>query len=127
MSGKVVHFEIPADDVDRAQRFYQEAFGWQLQPMPEMNYTLVTTTPSGDRGPTEPGAINGGLMARQAPMLAPTIVIEVDDIDQALTLVEKLGGHIAVGRQTVGDMGYSGYFHDCEGNLVGLWQTATER
>jgi uncharacterized protein len=124
MSGKVVHFEIPADDMERAQRFYSEVFGWQLQSMPEMSYTLVTTTPTDENGPTEPGAINGGMLARQAPFTGPVIVIDVEDIDDALARVEKLGGTTAAGRQAVGDMGFSGYFHDSEGNLIGLWQTA---
>jgi predicted enzyme related to lactoylglutathione lyase len=66
MNGQVVHFEIPADDVERARGFYREAFGWQLAPVPDMDYTMVTTTPSGPEGmPTEPGAINGGMLARQ--------------------------------------------------------------
>ncbi len=47
MNGQVVHFEIPADDVERAQAFYRDAFGWQINPMPEMQYTMVNTTPSG--------------------------------------------------------------------------------
>jgi predicted enzyme related to lactoylglutathione lyase len=125
VSGKVVHFEIPADDVARAQHFYGEAFGWQLNEMPEMGYTLVMTTPSGDSGPLEPGAINGGMMKRQGHFTAPVITIEVDDIDEALTQVEKLGGKTATGKQSVGDMGFTGYFHDTEGNLIGLWQSAS--
>jgi uncharacterized protein len=124
MSGRVVHFELPADNVERARDFYHEAFGWQLQPMPEMSYTLAMTTPSGDQGPIEPGAINGGMMPRQAPFTAPVIVIDVDDIDEALTRVEKFGGKTVVGRQPVAEMGFTGYFHDPEGNLIGLWQTA---
>jgi uncharacterized protein len=124
MSGKVVHFELPADDVERARDFYHEAFGSQLQSMPEMGYTLLTTTPTGDQGPIEPGAINGGMMARQAPFTAPVIVIEVDDIDEALTRVDKLGGKAVVGRQAVAGMGFTGYFQDPEGNLIGLWQSA---
>jgi uncharacterized protein len=125
MSGQVVHFEIPADDVERAQHFYSEAFGWKVQPMPAMSYTMVTTTPTGDTGPIEPGAINGGMLARQGLFSAPVIVISVDDIDVALSTVEKLGGKTAVGRQPVGEMGFTGYFHDPEGNLIGLWQTAS--
>ncbi len=125
MSGKVTHFEIPADDLARAQDFYREAFGWQIRPMPEMNYTLVGTAESGPDGMlTEPGAINGGMLTRQAPITAPVVTIEVDDIDEALANVEKLGGKTAVGRQTVGDMGFAAYFTDTEGNLLGLWQSA---
>ena len=55
MSGRVVHFEIPFDDGDRARSFYKEAFGWQLMEMPGMGYTLVMSGPSGDTGPNEYG------------------------------------------------------------------------
>jgi predicted enzyme related to lactoylglutathione lyase len=121
---KVVHFEVPYDDADRAHSFYREAFGWQLSTAPQMAYTLVTTTPSGDGGPTEPGAINGGMLARQGPITSPVITIGVDNLDDALARVEKLGGKVALGRSAVGDMGFAAYVHDTEGNLIGLWQGA---
>lgn len=126
--GGVVHFEIPVDDVGRAQHFYREAFGWQINPMPEMDYTILGTTPSDEDGrPAEPGAINGGMFARQSdhPVTSPVITIAVDDIDAALEKVEDLGGKTAVGRQTVGDMGFAAYVVDPEGNIIGLWQNAT--
>jgi uncharacterized protein len=125
VSGRVVHFEIPAEDVERAQAFYREAFGWRIQPVPEMQYTLVTTTETDEQGaPKEPGGINGGLMARQGRMTAPIITIESDDIEDSLTTVEKLGGSVAAPRMAVGDMGYAAYFIDTEGNVIGLWQNA---
>ena len=65
MSGRIVHFEIPFDDGERAREFYREAFGWELMELPEMSYTLVTTGPSGDTGPTETGYINGGMIDRE--------------------------------------------------------------
>jgi uncharacterized protein len=126
VTGKVVHFEVPADDVNRAQKFYHDAFGWQMQPMPEMSYTMVSTTKVGSDGmPTEPGAINGGMAARTASFKTPVITIAVDDIDDALATVEKLGGKTAEGRTQVGDMGYAAYFVDTEGNTIGLWQQGT--
>lgn len=122
---KVVHFEVPFDDGDRATTFYREAFGWQLNSMPEYQYVMVSTTATDDQGrPSEPGAINGGMLARQGPISAPVVTIGVDDLDDALSRVEKLGGKVAIGRQPVGDMGYSAYFTDTEGNLIGLWQNA---
>lgn len=125
MAGEVVHFEVPADDVGRAQKFYQDAFGWKMQPMPEMSYTMVSTTETNDMGmPTAAGAINGGMAARGGPITAPVITILVDDIDDALATVERLGGKTAAGRQAVGEMGFTGYFVDTEGNTVGLWQSA---
>jgi len=125
MNGRVSHFEIPADDVSRAQNFYREAFGWGMNPVPEMNYTLVFTVPTDDNGqPTEPGGINGGLMARQEPQRNPVLTIEVDDISQALERVESLGGKVVADKMTVGDMGFAAYFTDTEGNVMGLWENA---
>ena len=122
---KVVHFEVPFDDADRAHTFYREAFGWQLQSMPDMGYTMVTTTPGDESGrPSEPGSINGGMLAKDGPITSPVIVIGVDDLDDALARVEKLGGSVAIGRQPVGDMGFAAYVNDTEGNLIGLWQNA---
>jgi predicted enzyme related to lactoylglutathione lyase len=123
VSGKVVHFEIPVDDVQRAEAFYKEAFGWRIDSMPDFAYSLVSTTATDEAGrPTEPGAINGGMLPRQDPITAPVITIDVDDIDVALARVERLGGKTVRARQAVGDMGFSAYFTDPEGNLLGLWQ-----
>ena len=124
MSGRVVHFEIPFDDGDRARAFYRDAFGWQAQTMPELDYTSVMSGPVGEQGmPSEPGYINGGMYQRtpDAPT-SPVITIDVDDIDEALKKIEELGGMAVLGRQDVGDMGWAAYFKDVEGNLMGLWQ-----
>lgn len=124
MSDRVVHFEIPYDDGDRARAFYGEAFGWDLQSWPEGEYTLVTTGPTGESGATEPGFINGGMMRREAPFGSPVIVIAVDDIDASMATVERLGGTTVVAKQPVGDMGWAAYFKDPDGNLMGLFQNA---
>ena len=126
MSGRVVHFEIPFDDGDRARSFYKEIFDWQLVTMPEMGgYTLVMSGPSTDKGPTEPGFINGGMLSRdQAATPGPVIVVDVDSIDQSLEKIGGLGGATVVGKTPIGDMGFAAYFKDPEGNVVGLWETA---
>jgi predicted enzyme related to lactoylglutathione lyase len=124
MPGRVVHFEIPHDDGDRARSFYEKAFGWTLMPMPEMGYTIVMSGPSGDQGPTEPGFINGGMMQREEPFTAPNIVIDVDNLEDSLKAINEAGGTTVSERQPVGDMGFTAYFRDTEGNLVGLWETA---
>ncbi len=125
MSGRVVHFEIPFDDGDRARGFYKELFGWQAMEMPEMGYTIVTTGPSTDQGPTEPGYIGGGMLSReQAATDRPVIVVDVDSIDRTLERIAEHGGTTVVGKTPVGDMGFAAYFTDPEGNVVGLWETA---
>ena len=125
MSGQVVHFEIPAADVSRAQEFYRSAFGWDVDPMPEMQYTIVKTTPTSDQGmPSEPGAINGGMFERQEDLTSPVVTISVDDIDKSLETVGSLGGSTLRAKMAVGDMGFAAYFKDSEGNVMGLWQNA---
>lgn len=125
MAGRVVHFEIPHDDGDRARDFYAKAFGWQLMPMPEMDYTIVMTGPSGDEGPTEIGFINGGMGPRGGAFTGPNVVIDVDNIEDALQAITDAGGTTIEGRMPVGDMGFAAYFQDTEGNTLGLWETKT--
>ena len=122
--GGVVHFEIPADDQERARNFYKEALGWRIDPMPEMNYNVVITTPMDEQTgrPTEPGAINGGMMAREGDLKTPVITVDVEDIDATLKTVEQLGGSVVMPKDAIPGMGYYAYFKDTEGNIMGLWE-----
>jgi predicted enzyme related to lactoylglutathione lyase len=120
---KVVHFEIPADDLERAQKFYKNVFGWKMEQFPDMEYIMVGTVPVDETNmPKEPGAINGGMMKRQDPVTSPVITINVLNIDDALKKVKKMGGEVARGKMPIGEMGYAAYFKDTEGNIIGLWQ-----
>ena len=123
---KVVHFEIPTDDVARASEFYRAIFEWQLMDMSGqgMDYTLVMTTPVNEQQqPTEPGAINGGMMKRSDDTPHPILTIDVDSIDETLAQVEARGGSTVAPRQEIPGMGAFAYFKDSEGNVLGLWET----
>ena len=125
MSGEVVHFEIPADNSERARKFYEKTFGWKMNHMAEFNYTIVGTAASDENGRvTMPGAINGGMGKREGPLAHPVITIQVDEITDAEKTIEKNGGKVIQKKQPIGDgsMGFTGYFRDSEGNVVGLWQ-----
>ncbi len=125
---KVVHFEIPADDIDRAKEFYGSIFGWQLQTMQmgDGEYTIVMTSPVDEQTqlPTEPGAINGGMFRRNEQTPTPVITIDVDEIDQALKEIESGGGSTVTPRTPIPGMGAFAYFEDPEGNVMGLWETS---
>lgn len=124
MAGRVVHFEVPYDDADRARAFYSEVFGWAIQPVPEFEYNFVQTGPTAEDGmPTESGYIGGGMFQRQEDIGRPIITIDVDDMAQALATIAEHGGAAVGEPQQVGDMGIAAYFTDSEGNLMGLWQT----
>jgi predicted enzyme related to lactoylglutathione lyase len=123
---KVVHFEIPVDDLDRAKSFYGSVFGWQLQTMADMNdYTIAMTTAVDEQtqSPTEPGAINGALMKRTPDTSAPVLTVGVASVDAALEEIESAGGSTVTARTEIPGMGAFGYFRDPEGNVVGLWET----
>ncbi|EOM77570.1 VOC family protein [Rhodococcus rhodnii] len=125
MSGRITHFEIPYDDGDRARAFYGEAFGWTTESPPGLDYTFVGTGPVDENGmPTEPGYIGGGMFPRSGESSGPSVVVEVDSIDDALATIERLGGTKLDDRTPVGDMGFASRFRDTEGNVIGLWENA---
>ena len=122
---RVVHFEIPVDDLERAQSFYGAIFGWELftTPIGDGEYTLVTTTPVDESmRPTEPGGINGGMMQRSDSTPNPVITIGVASIDDALKQVEASGGTVVTPRTPIPEMGAFAYFADPEGNVMGLFE-----
>lgn len=125
--GAVVHFEIPADDKDRAKGFYEQAFGWAITAIPGMDYSSLITAPTGapadTDGPSEvPGVINGGLTSRATDLTHPVITLDVADIDATLQTVESLGGSTVKPKETIPGMGSFAYFKDTEGNVMGLWE-----
>ena len=125
MTGRVVHFELPFDDRDRATGFYRDVFGWTLQDMPGLDYVGALTGPLGPDGrPSEPGYIGGGMTSRGGVNAAPLVTLEADDIDATLAEVAARGGEVLQERFPIGDMGFAAYFRDPEGNVVGLWQGA---
>jgi len=113
---RVVHFEIPADQPERAVAFYQKVFGWQCTrwegPMP---YWLVVT---GTEGP----GIDGGLMPRQTPGQGTTNVVDVADIDQAVAAIVREGGTITAPKMAIPGVGQVAYAVDTEGNAFGVIQ-----
>jgi predicted enzyme related to lactoylglutathione lyase len=121
----VTHFEIPAKDPKKASAFYGKAFGWQFNQYPGFEYWSIGTTMSDQMGrPTSPGSINGGMGKKSATLKVPTVTVSVSDIDGTLANIKKLGGKVVEKKTAVGDMGFTAYFTDPEGNVIGLYQDA---
>ncbi len=122
----VVHFEIPYDDGGRTAKFYESAFGWRTQALGEdmMRYILATTTETGEKGPTRPGAINGGFYLRKAdwPAQHPSVVIAVDDIKASMKAVQKAGGRVLGEPMEIPGVGPYVSFLDTEGNRLSMLQ-----
>ncbi len=123
---RVCHFEIPFDDKDRAEAFYQKVFGWQTTPGPgEMPYTMVFTTEVDESfTPKQPGGINGGMYPRgdEGGSKAPVVVIEVESCEQRIADVQAAGGEHVIGPVEIPNMGIYAQVKDPEANIIGLWQ-----
>lgn len=129
---KVTHFEIPANDKEKAKQFYSSVFEWQINDIPvqmgggEGSYTTATTVDVDQQTmvPTEPGAINGAIIARDATRSAPVITVTVESIEESLQKVTSAGGSVVDERQEIPGMGAYAYVSDPSGNVVGLWENA---
>ena len=122
----VVHFEMPYDDAARVTAFYRSAFAWNTEALgAEMgHYVLATTTATDAKGPTTPGAINGGLFKRSAdkPAQFPSVVIAVDDIGKSMEKVRQAGGTVLGEPMEIPGVGKYVSFMDPEGNRVSMLQ-----
>ncbi len=115
---RVVHFEIAADDPERAIAFYQDVFDWKFEKWQgPMQYWLVTTGPE-----DEPG-IDGGLAKREDPTTGTENTIDVDSVDECLDRIEAHGGKVVRPKGAVPGVGWLAYCEDTEGNRFGLMQS----
>lgn len=113
--GNVVWFEIPADNVKRAQKFYKSLFGWKIKQMPGMEYWHIDTG-------GEDASPDGGMMKRKDPRQPITNYVFVESVDKAAAKVKKLGGKICVPNTAVGEMGFFAVCMDTENNVFAVWE-----
>jgi predicted enzyme related to lactoylglutathione lyase len=123
---RVVHFEIHADNTDRAAKFYTDLFGWTINKWGgPMEYSLITTGPEGTPG------INGVLMKRQHQIsgndgvIAYVCTVQVDNLDHYMSRAQKLGASIALPKMPVPGVGWLAYMKDSESNVFGMMQPDT--
>ena len=115
---RVIHFEITADQPERAVKFYEEVFGWKTQRWGggKQTYWLMST------GKEQPG-IDGGIMGRQPEFPAIINTIGVASVDDFLKKVSASGGKIVKPRFAIPGIGYQAYCTDTEGNMFGIHQS----
>lgn len=110
----IVHFEIPADNVERAKSFYSRLFGWKIEEIPGMDYWRITT--SGEK------PVGGGMMKRQSPGQPIVNYVDVPSVDKYAAEIEKLGGKIIFPKSSVPGTGYFAVCLDTESNAFGIWE-----
>jgi len=117
----IVHFDVPAEDIERAKKFYSTLLGWKFESFPEMQYNLITTT-NLDGTP----GVGGGMGKRMEPSQRMMNYFGVSSIESAMKQVKSLGGKILTDKMAVPRMGYLVNCVDTEGNLFGLWEEDTK-
>ena len=120
----IVHFEIPANDLEKLEKFYSDLFGWKIEKMPgQMEYWGIQTVPVDDKGMTLRPGDNGGMMKRQMPEQKPVNYISVESVDEYAKKVVSLGGQIVVPKMEIPGIGWWALALDPEGNQIGLFET----
>ena len=116
-----VHFEITADNPERAVKFYTKVFGWEIKKWEgPMEYWLVMT------GPKEQPGIDGGLMRRSPPITTGTVnTVGVASLDESIKKVVASGGKVVRPKSAVPGVGWFAYCADTEGNIFGMMQPDT--
>ena len=116
-----IHFEIHADDLDRAQRFYEAMFGWTFAGVEGSDYRLIRTG-------TGPG-IDGGMMQRRGPppqggepLGSWVCTVDVDDVDASIAKADASGGSLGLPKMAIPGVGWLAYVKDSEGNILGMMQ-----
>ncbi|MBK6872173.1 MAG: VOC family protein [Kineosporiaceae bacterium] len=126
---RVVHFEIQADDIERAKAFYAAAFDWTFEDYSQFTgstYWGIVT------GPEDQMGINGGLLARPAPVTPGggsnsfVCTMGVGDYDETEQRILAAGGQVAMAKSALPGMAWQGYYLDTEGNTFGIHQPDPE-
>jgi len=113
---KVAHFEINADDIERAKKFYEKTFDWEIEKWESGEYWVIKAGEDDEEG------INGGLQKREEPEDQIFNYIRVNSVEDAKSKVEKFGGTIVSPKITVPGVGYFYMFNDTEGNKLGIME-----
>ncbi|MGD0916821.1 MAG: VOC family protein [Thermodesulfobacteriota bacterium] len=110
----IMHFEVPADNVERAKSFYSKLFGWEIKEIPGMDYWMITT--SGEK------PVGGGMMKRQNSGQTIVNYIDVPSVDKYAAEIKKLGGKIVSPKTAIPEMGYFAICLDTENNTFGIFE-----
>lgn len=128
-ANKVTWFSVPAKNMQRAIKFYQQAFNWSIEPESKeaddrYSFHVAVNSKSDNNYISDTkGMINGCIVKREIGLNTPAILVEVDDLDEAVKKVEKAGGRLIAPRKEMKSL--NGAFvlvEDTEGNAVELFQ-----
>ena len=123
MDHTIIHFEIPATDVQKLKKFYTGLFGWNIEKyLGPMEYWMIKTVPLDEKGMLQRPGVNGGMVRKDSPEQKPVNYISVESIDTSIEKVKNLGGKIISPKQEVPNVGWIATALDPEGNHIALLQ-----
>ena len=125
----IVHFEIPADDVERARKFYSNLFGWKIEMIEvkkdgaSMDYWIISTSRESKESSEKSSHLEGGLIKRQHPQQPNLNYISVTSIEEYSNKVKELGGKVVLPKTEITGYGFFALCIDTENNAFALWQS----
>lgn len=123
MNHTIVHFEIPADDLQKIKDFYRAVFDWNMIELKgPIDYIMLHTVPTDEQGMLKEPGVNGGMYKRTEPNQVPINYYSVESIEEYVDKAVKNGGKVIVPKQEVPNVGFIVWIADPEGNPVGLLQ-----
>lgn len=121
MDHTLIHFEIPAEDVEKLKQFYEQVFGWKIFQYPgPIDYWIIQTVPTDEKGMIQRPGVNGGMYKKPKPEIKQLNYFAVESITDFLAKIEKLGGKTISPKQEVPDVGWVAAAADPEGNQFAL-------
>jgi len=110
-----IHFEIPANDLNRARSFYNKLFGWEIHEVPGRKDYLLIASNGQER-------VSSSIIKRFNPRQTTIIYFDVPSVEKCSSRIQELGGKIVVPKKPVPGIGYFAICHDTENNSFGIWE-----
>jgi predicted enzyme related to lactoylglutathione lyase len=116
--GTISHVALPAKNRERARRFYEKVFRWELLEVPEWDYSLFET------GSPPGGGIGNALIPAEVDVPGALDFILVDSIEETLEMIENASGRVVLGKTEIPQTGWYAIFKDTEGTTLAIWERA---
>ncbi len=120
MNHTIIHFDIPADNVEMLKGFYHQVFGWRTIDLPDMDYVMLHTVPTDEEGMIMEPGVNGGMYQRTSRSQVPLNYVSVESVDEYIGRTISAGGKVVAPKQYIPTVGDVAVISDPEGNPLGL-------
>jgi predicted enzyme related to lactoylglutathione lyase len=115
---RVIHFELPSNDLAASRKFYENVFGWKLTKYGgPVEYWLITTGEPGTPG------IDGAVGGAANGMNGTVNTVDVEDIDESIRKAEANGAQVIMPKNEIPGVGWLTYIREPGGAVLGMIQS----